>query len=273
MDNILEYLDQNPWMNLIFLFLALISIIISVVLYIKSKKSRLPFYSIRSINLIKEKISKIKSVEILYEGNKVDNLTISKLAFWNSGKETIDANDVAKLNPVRIIPKHDKIILDSEILFTKNTSNNISIDLDKQQNRIDINFDYIDCGEGAVIQIYHTGIDSDDLTIQGDIKSTKGFQEIKYPRSVYRFTNLFGKNFTKRIPRKYLKYILGVAFIIAPLIASFALFQPTELPKTELPIWGKILMIGSVTIPYWWIGISILRSRIPKGFDIFEEDN
>lgn len=124
-----DYLNSNPWLNAIFLLLAIVSILASVIFYIKSRKSRIPTYIIRSINLVREHIKKIKSVEIQYLGNRVEDLTISKLMFWNAGKETIDSDDVANVDPIKIILINEAKILDAEILYQKNTANNFTIDI------------------------------------------------------------------------------------------------------------------------------------------------
>lgn len=71
------------------------------------------------MNLVRENVQKIDTVNILYAGNKVDNLSITKIAFWNDGKETINNSDVAQNNPIRLIIDKDLYFLDAEIIYQK----------------------------------------------------------------------------------------------------------------------------------------------------------
>lgn len=273
---ITDYLNNNPWLNVIFLALALLSIIVSIILYIKSKKSRIPTYSVRSVNLIKENIKKIKSVEILYEGKKVENLTITKLALWNAGKETIDSKDVAQVNPIKIILKNGAKILDSEIIFQKNPSNNFTINIDRTTNEIHVIFDYFDLEEGVIIQMYHTGISSADIEITGTIKATNSIQRKRIStisRIPLPIPSSLSKKLLKNISRRTLKNTLGIALILSSILLSFLLLFSNESNRIEpTPLWGKIIILLFFFFTYGGAGILLLIRRIPKGFDAFEEE-
>ena len=76
----------------------------------------MPIYILRTVNLVRENVQKIDTVNILYAGNKVNNLSITKIAFWNDGKETINNSDVAQNNPIRLIIDKDCIFFHTIIL-------------------------------------------------------------------------------------------------------------------------------------------------------------
>jgi hypothetical protein len=270
-----EFLTNNPWLNAIFLILAILGISISVILYIKSKRVRIPVYSIRSINLIKSKLRKIKSVEILYQGDKVDNLTISKLALWNAGKETINSQDVAKIEPLKISLKNNSIILDAEVLYQKNPANNFKICIDKNNNEISIDFDYFDFYEGAIIQIYHTGISSLDIEMNGKIKSTSKIIRKKnpdFPNILFLLPDQVRKKLFKDIPMRKLRIIFGFSFLLIPMIFIPLLFITSELQPEENILWLQLLISLILLFAYGGLGINIMKRKIPKGFDIFEEE-
>lgn len=113
MNNTIQYFTElfnsNPLLNAISLFLAILGIIFSAFFYLKSKKIRMPIYVLRTVNLVRENVQKIDTVNILYSGNKVNNLSITKMAFWNDGKETINNSDVAQNNPIRLTIDKDCI--------------------------------------------------------------------------------------------------------------------------------------------------------------------
>mgnify|MGYP001766436755 CR=1 FL=1 len=57
--------------------------------YRKSLREKAPCWVIRSNNLVNGFSSKVQNLQVLFKGNQVENLTISKVVFWNNGKETI----------------------------------------------------------------------------------------------------------------------------------------------------------------------------------------
>lgn len=88
-----DFLVTNPLLGLASFILAIIGLVLAVIFYLKSKKIKSPYYAIRSINLIEDLISKIESLEMLFRGKPIKNLTVTKLAFWNAGNDTINYQD------------------------------------------------------------------------------------------------------------------------------------------------------------------------------------
>jgi hypothetical protein len=168
MQNIINFLNANPWLNLIFLILAIVSIIVSVSLYFRSRKEKILVYMTKSFNLIHNSVVRIPGLSIKYEDNNIDNFTLTKVAFWNKGRGTISNIDIAPMDRVGIYPKEDVAILSAAITYKTRDSNNFS--LEKLQNGIIVNFDYIDFHQGVIIDVYHTGQDIDSFIIKGTVK-------------------------------------------------------------------------------------------------------
>lgn len=166
----IDFLQNTPYLNIIFLLLALFGIILSIVFYLKSLRTKRPVYLIKSFNIIDNKQSNIEKLDISYDNMKVENLTFSKISFWNRGSEYIDKKDLTTIDPLRIEIDTKYNILDSKLSFIKKEPNNISIDLSKDKKSIFINFDYIAKNEGFIISLYHTGLSSENLKIYGAIK-------------------------------------------------------------------------------------------------------
>jgi len=56
-------------------------------------------------------LSKINSINVLYHGSKIENLSISRIAIWNAGKKAINSTDIVKKDKFRIeIDKEFKIL-------------------------------------------------------------------------------------------------------------------------------------------------------------------
>lgn len=269
--DILDFINKNPWLNILFIILTLISIFLSIWFYIKSKRTRKPTYCVRTFNLVRDKINKIDSVNILYQGEKIDNLSISKIAIWNGGKETISQSDIAKNDRFRIEIVDTASILDFKLLFEKNNANGFKL-TKIDNNCINVEFDYIDFNEGVIIQLYHTATESSDLIIKGSFKGTKEILRNDtsvsiFPKMFYDVLNL--KFMKPRVVRK----LLGLMTIILPVLLFFVLFIDHDVrQKAELSFWPKVIMISFVTIPYWWMGFRILKRRVPKGFNLFDDE-
>lgn len=270
-----DFFNTNPYLNLVSLLLAILGIIFTIYFYFKSQKSKMPIYAVRTINLVKEKIQKIETVQILYSGEEVINLSISKIAFWNDGKETINASDIAVNNPLKIDITGEYEILDAEILFQKNKSNDFKLTINESNTSVLINFDFFDFEEGIVLQVFHTGNSSQDINVSGTIKSVKTIKRKEISYSIFPniiFDILNGDN--TKIKRKTMMSILGYSAILSGIIFSCSFFiLPT---KQELiiedPSLFKKLLPALIGIPYIYLGYKIVKRHIPKGFDIFNEE-
>jgi hypothetical protein len=270
-DKILEFFQNNPFLNVVFLCLALIGVLATIYFYFKSIRKKEPTFSIRSINLVKDKINKIKGLEINYLNEKINNLSISKLAFYNNGKETIKSNDVANSDPLKIEIKNNGKILDADIIFQKNIANNFKLSLKK--NKISIEFDYFDYAEGIVVQIVHTGKTSEDLALKGSFHGVKNIKEKSLNKSflsklVRPTSSLFKKKLSSKVTKKL---ILSFLFI-APILFLVLAFIPTEPKKIETSIWVKLIPGIIFLLLYWGTGFTIIKNRPPKGFDIYDDE-
>lgn len=271
-----ELLNNYSLKDAISLFLTIISIITAIFFYLKGKKSKIPTYILRTISLVQEKIQKIETVKILYSGNKVDNLSISKIAIWNAGKDTIDHKDIAQNNPIRLIIEENYLFLEANIIYQKNPSNNFNISLSDNNKYIDITFDYFDYEEGIVLQVFHTGNTSKNITLMGQVKSVKKINRKDNSRLfMFSIDNIFIK---KIKTDGNFNLILGWTVLIVGLFVIFFSFIPTyiQTPQKEYnPDESKF--IASITlfilgVIYSLMGYNMVKRKIPKGFNVFNEE-
>src|SRR3990172_146972 len=208
-----EWLNQNPWLNLVFLVLAVLSIILSLALYIKSKRERRPCFNLRTFQLIQDSISKIEAVQIRYQGQIVPNLSMTKLALWNAGREAINSQDIAAKDPLRIAVAPQAILLCAEIIYVTNPLNNFSIRPDLSNGEVRIDFDYFHKGEGVVFTLYHTGRDDQDVGLKGTVKGVPRI--VRASPGVDPLTDSFVKSIDARLGRikpRTIRYPIAVLF-------------------------------------------------------------
>lgn len=275
MNNIIDYtlkfFENNPVFNIVAFLLGVSSIISTVYFYFKSKKIKQPTYVVRTINLIKEKFQKIDSVQILYSGERIKDLSITKIALWNDGKDTISLSDVAQIDCLRIEILPEFQILDCEILFTKNEANAFSLVMDTGHKFIDIKFDFFDFAEGVVIQIFHTGNSSDDIVLRGKIKTVKKIKRRMIdsgflPSSFDKI--LRGYNISNKLSKK----VLAISVIMVGILFLFIPFIDSAPKEVHVRAWYEYCLLTFPSLLYFWLGYRLLRRNIPKGFDVFNDE-
>ena len=143
-----------------------------LVIYIITKKEKRPFYSTKSTNIFQGLTGKFKPLKIEYDGEEIENLTTTKLFLWNGGEETINKNDIAELEPLKIKVADNYKMLDVNILESSKIANNFKYTLSHDLSELLLTIDYIDINEGVVIQIIHTGKSEDDIELIGLIKGS-----------------------------------------------------------------------------------------------------
>ena len=176
MEECLNWFNNNQWLNLIFLSLAMLSIVVSIYLYRKSRKRKKPVFDKRSINVISDTIQQIGEIDVTFKGSKIENLTVTKVAFWNDGNDTINDTDQAPTDTLKIAISEDYNILESEVIFQSNYTNNIKANI--SNNQIDISFDYLDPNQGGIIKFVHTGKKSSDIDLTGTFKGANKLKRV-----------------------------------------------------------------------------------------------
>ena len=217
----------------------------SIIFYIKSSKEKKPTYFIRSFNLVKKRITKIDQLQIIYGNTPINNLTVTKIAIWNSGRETINSEDVAPKDPIKIRTENESVILKANIIYVKKDANNFRIELDELNKNLNIIFDYFHTNEGIVIELYHTGTSSKDLNLIGTIKSVNKFYYAEVDKALL---DIYYNKTVGHLLTKINKFWGAIFFI---LMTPFLLFLIVIVPPLSL--------------------INYLTSRLPKEYYLSDE--
>jgi hypothetical protein len=171
------YMDTNTIFGIVGTGLAVVGLIASYYFYKKSIRIKEPVYSIKSTNVISDYASIYENLTVSYKNKKVENFTVSKVLFFNKGAETLNRDDIAKLNPLRIAITSGNI-LDTVVLQVNNPSSDFNVSLDRLSGSVIIDFEYLNQHQGAVIEVVHTGLSSEDIGVVGDMKEVNGLKGI-----------------------------------------------------------------------------------------------
>jgi len=261
-----EYAMNNEWVIAIIFFV--IGLIPTYYFYRKSLRIKEPIYSIGSRNVISDYSSKYKNLTVSYKNEKVENFTVSRVLFFNHGAMTLDRNDIATRNQLRIIAKSGNI-LDATVLQVNNPSSDFKVSLDRANGSIIVEFDYLNQDHGAVIEVIHTGLASKDIELVGDIKQVKSLKRLLpmslgiVPTSRWRrLVNIAGT--------------LSMALILGIYLVSF--FQEW-ISATAFGPQHLFLIVGSLLFSWMsWHAIVTrdylnLKPALPRGLErFFEKD-
>jgi hypothetical protein len=267
-------LKGNIVFNSITLSIAVLGIILTFIFYLKSVKKKNPVYILRTFSLITENVKKVPLISIKHCDKNISNLSITRIAFWNSGKETIDKNDIARKSPIKFAIDEKHEILDAEILYCKNPSNDFKINANKKE--VIIKFDYFDNEEGIILQIYHTGNSNKNFSVSGSIKSVNEIINIKEASYIENkmlwLIEKFDINKVRRFMRKAYAIHLIIFSILLP-IAYVSQYIPA-IKKFASDEFSFVFFTFIVFFSFLFLNVGIrkLKKPTPKGFEIFYDE-
>jgi hypothetical protein len=96
-------------------------------------------------------------VEISFRGQVVERLTRTHIVFWNSGKALLRGSDIVEDDPLRCECAEGSRILDARVVTSTRPSTKFAVQFNSNiPDRVAFTFDYLDPGDGAVVELLHT---------------------------------------------------------------------------------------------------------------------
>ena len=100
----------------------IVGIIFGYIFYCRSRRVRIPSWAVRTNNILQGYTTTLSELDIKYKDISIENLSITKILFWNDGAETIDKRDIALADLLRINAIGDTILLDASVIQVNNES-------------------------------------------------------------------------------------------------------------------------------------------------------
>ncbi len=253
--NLIDWLTGNPYLNLVSLFWGIVGALASacsIYLYFRYKKSKSIAYLIRSFSIIDDYASTIEGLTVKFGEQQIQRLTISKVSLWNKGNETIDARDIVTSDRLRLTPVGDGKIISVNIISEKRSANSISVSV--KNNEVLIEFEFLDYNDGAIFEIYHTGLASQSLKLTGTIKGISQFKSGEYQKDY-----LLGKIIILPLLRLFNKLNLEENYFVKNFLCLILI------PLILLPAFPFLIAINSIDI------VGSLLHKIPKDYDLSKD--
>jgi hypothetical protein len=238
------------------------SLVLALVFYLKGKRDKEPHWSIQTVNLFKDYSGTVAGLDIQYLGDKVRDLSVSKIAFWNHGALTIDLADLVPADRLRLEARGKGRILSTKLISTNNKASQPLLSASLEKDQAFLQFEYLDRGQGFVIQVIHEGTSSNDLDLKGAIKGVTRIRKIDLDEFI---------NKTKAGRSKHLFIQFAVyGLILVPLVPLFFYAGWREGGYLAPVFWVMGLLVFAAMINSG--KLLLARRQVPPGLEAFYTD-
>jgi len=226
-------LEPGILIGIIGLIVGLFGLLTTYIYYRKGLKIKIPLFTVESRGPVGGLPDNFSKLSLNYNGEKIKFFTVSRIAIWNAGKDTINSTDIVGSDSLRIIPEDGYKFFEANIRKVINPLNKFEIKFSPKE--ILIGFDYIDYKEGCCVEVYHSGKTSWALQVKGSIKGggkIKQSKHIPYPKRkrkayiVSAFTFIVGTIISLLVfgwaDNEVVGKIFTINLIISMLVYSFA---------------------------------------------------
>jgi hypothetical protein len=170
---ILEHL-KNFWGSYSYL-INILGIVVPIALPLYLEFSRKPLklivYAYRTFPVITDRSKKIDGLNITISEKATDILSATRLAIWNAGNSVIDSKDIPESDPIRVTPSENVDVFYTKIIEQTKQANQVWLKKPEDNpNTYEMNFGYLDSGDGVLIDIVHNGDVLKGFELMGNIK-------------------------------------------------------------------------------------------------------
>jgi hypothetical protein len=159
--------------------IGVVGIGLAAVFYIRGKRDKRPTYCTRSVNIVKDLGSRVGPVTMSYDGASIATLTVTKLAFWNAGREAIDRSDISEDDPLFISVVDGVSLLQVDEIASNAQANAFEISQGEKPETRRIEFGYLNGGAGGVFQVMHTGADGSVVSLVGSLRDVHRIRRVE----------------------------------------------------------------------------------------------
>jgi hypothetical protein len=271
----LQTLFANPVFNIIFSVVTFIlGNIFAYILYRRGLGKKQIWWDARDKKIINPYLREISGFRMEYKEIEIHDISVLRLLFWNSGKDVIRQDDIAKKHPICFISCENTRLLDADMIAFNNDT--ISIYLDRDNDLLIIDFEYLEPSQGMVTEIVYSG-PLNELGVAGVVKGGNiTFKRARSDHNGYRFP--FGfitrrlSYLTRRRATIALTAFCGLFLFVffVPIVIEAVFLQNIPI---DSGFWFVVPRMGLAALLYFWIMISVLRTpRIPSGLEIFDHE-
>jgi hypothetical protein len=175
--------DPNLLIAIISLLVSIITLYFSFYFFNRGLREKRPLFTLESTQYQGDLVAATPTGDVVYENSVIKKFTVSRIAIWNDGKDTIFKKDISPNDKITIAPEKGYEFYFARLLFTINTSNKCEVVC--RDGTAEVTFDYLDFREGCSVEVFHSGKTSWSITVSGSIIGAgkiKHAPHIHYPK-------------------------------------------------------------------------------------------
>jgi hypothetical protein len=132
---------------------------VALVLYLRSRVGPRLVYQQMATPLIGAQDQALPDeVSISFGGSRVARVSSSRIVIWNSGTATIRGGDIVASDPPRVVCSEGGRVLRVQVLLAERAVTSLAVGVrEGAPGEAVCSFDYLDPGDGAVLEILHDG--------------------------------------------------------------------------------------------------------------------
>ena len=158
--------------EVIFLVLgAVLGTLGSMLVTIIYSKRKDPAFFNNVYTLIGSEVPAIQDLEIIYKKHNVEKLASGYLAYWNNGKDSIRAEDVA--DQISFSLSEGSVFYYAEVIERTSKANNFDVTLSDDGRKIILSFKYLNYQDGAVIYYVSNETDYTHYEMESNVIDSK----------------------------------------------------------------------------------------------------
>lgn len=151
---------------------AVVGVIVSAFFFFLGKSKKLLEYQVTSVDLIMDKIANIRGIEVTFNGKPIKSLVSTTIKFTNSGNQTINSDDFAKLEPLNATITGQFLNAQHGYKVSSSNPNSYPTIEIKNDNTAIIKFDFLKPKQSLTITLWHSG----NLSVGGELKAGKIYE-------------------------------------------------------------------------------------------------
>lgn len=155
--------------TIISLVVAVVSIALAVVFYRMGKPIRRLSVATRTFRIVSNRVARLTGIAVTYRDSPVSAISFTRLAIWNAGTEPVRSHDVPEREPLRLATRQGVTILAIDVGEKTREANQVGLVATDSAFPDTLKFDFLEPGDGVVLNIVHDGSGRDDVFLTGSI--------------------------------------------------------------------------------------------------------
>jgi hypothetical protein len=163
-----------------------------------------------------------KEVEVRFDGRPVAHVAMTRVVVWNAGNKPVAREDIVSSDSLRLRVSENCKVVRHEVIRQLRAVNRVELtQRDDSPNELNLTFDFLDPGDGATIEVLHSG-ETKAVEMLGTIRGARGCLR-NHGRALW-YSNLKGSELP--FPLSNSRAVLGVGIGLGLLMSVAGLFRP-----------------------------------------------